>query len=323
MSSLKTTNRITKKKGAAQKKAASFSVKKKLSIASAPKTFDEILRNSAARVRIKRKVTQELLKIKKTEASFAAYASPYTYIYADYLKAGKYVKMTRVIENRLTDLGISGRVHRLSQFKNLEEIIEEDTRRGAATVVIVGDDKMVESAISAIADLDVTLGIIPMGGGEDKIAKLLGIPEGAEACDVLSKRIIEHLDLGKINGKVFISRLAIFGQKAPIVCDHKYEIFSPGGDIIIYNLNLNPKDKDAAGVNPKDGQLEILVKPRVRIGFLKKNIAPSLFFAKELRMRSAALFSVFVDGKKNFYKDIDVEVVPMGLKVIVGRNRMI
>lgn len=300
-----------------KKSSASFSARR------APRSFDEILQSGAARARIKRSVTQELLKIKKTAASSAAPVSPYTYIYADYLKTGKYEKMTRVIENRLTDLGISGRIHRLSQFKNLEEIIEEDARRGVATAVVVGDDKMVESAIAAMQDLNMTLGIIPMGGGEDKIAALLGIPQGVEACDALSRRVIEYLDLGKINGKVFISRLSIFNQKSPMICDHKYEIFSPGGDIIIYNLNLDPKDKDVAVINPKDGRLEILVKSKVKVGFLKKSIAPSLFFARELRMKSGAPFSVFVDGKKNFYKDINVEVVPKGLKVIVGKDRLI
>jgi diacylglycerol kinase family enzyme len=205
----------------------------------------------------------------------------------------------------------------------LEEIIEEDARRGATTVVIVGDDKMVEAAIGAVADLNIVLGIIPMGGGEDRLAELLGIPEGAAACDVLSQRIIETLDVGKINGKMFFSRLSIFGQKTPLICDRKYEIFSPGGDIVIYNLNLDPKDKDAANINPKDGRLEVLVKSKSGFGFFKQNGVPSLFFAKELRMKSEAPFSVFVDGKKIFYKDVDVEVIPRGLKVVVGKNRMI
>ncbi len=323
MPSLKTTSEETEKKGAAKKKAASFSVKKKSLAAKPLKTFDEILRSSTARVKIKKNIARELLKMKKEAGEFKTYVSPYSYIYADYLKTGKFEKMTSAIENRLTDLGIGGRIHRLSQFKNLEEIIEEDVRRGVTTVVIVGDDKMVEAAIGAAADLNVVLGIIPMGGGEDRLAELLGIPEGAAACDVLSQRILETLDVGKINGKMFFSKLSIFGQKMPLVCDRQYEIYSPGGDIVIYNLNLDPKDKDAAGINPKDGRLEVLVKPKAGFGFLKKNGAPSLLFAKELRMKSDAPFSVFVDGRKNFYKDIDVEIVPKGLKVVVGKNRQI
>jgi len=320
-SSKRLETKLSEKKGRGD--SASFSVKKTPVAAKPSKTFEEILRSSTARVKIRKNIARELLKMKKESGDIKTYVSPYTYIYADYLKTGKYEKMTGVIENRLTDLGIGGRIHRLSQFKNLEEIIEEDARRGATTVVIVGDDKMVEAALGAIADLNMVLGIIPMGGGEDRLATLLGIPQGAAACDVLSQRIIETLDIGKINGKMFFSHLSIFGQKSPLVCDHKYEIFSPGGDIIIYNLNLDSKDKDAADINPKDGRLEILVKPKNKFGFLKQSGEPSLLFAKELRMKSGAPFSVFVDGKKNFYKDVSIEVVPKGLKVVVGKGRMV
>ncbi len=310
---------VKKEKSAAKVRAVSI---KKPAIKT-PKTFEEILRSRTARVKIKKNIARELLKMKKESGDIKTYVSPYTYIYADYLKTGRYEKMTSIIENRLTDLGIGGRIHRLSQFKNLEEIIEEDVRRGATTVVIVGDDKMVEAAIGAAVDLNIVLGIIPMGGGEDRLAELLGIPEGAAACDVLSQRIIETLDVGKINGKMFFSHLSIFGQKSPLVCDHKYEIFSPGGDIIIYNLNLNSKNKDATDINPKDGRLEVLVKPKAGFGFLKTRGAPSLLFAKEMRMKSESPFSVFVDGKKNFYKDAVIEIVPKGLKVVAGRGRTI
>lgn len=315
----KTDGKTANKRGGAKESAASFSVK--------AKTFDEILRSRVSRARIKKNIAQELIKMRKPSAEAKTYSSPYIYVYADYLKTDKYEKMTRAIENRLTDLGIGGRIHRLSQYKNLEELIEEDARRGASTVVIVGDDKIVEEAIRVIADLDITLGIIPMGGGEDKIASLLGIPEGALACDILSQRIIEHLDLGRINGKIFISRLSIFGQRVPIVCDKKYEITSLGGDVLIYNLNLDFKDKSAPGADPKDGRFEVLVNPKKsfgRFGFgEKRGEARSLFFAKELRMKSAVPFSVFVDGKKNFYKDADIEIVPKGLKVVVGKGRLI
>lgn len=317
---------MSEKKGRGD--SASFSVKSRTVAAKVKfRTFEEILRDKTARTRIKRSVAQELLKMKKSAAPASAYSSPYTYIYADYLKTGKYEKMTRAIENRLTDLGIGGRIHRLSQFKNLKEIIEEDARRGVTTVVVVGDDSMVEEAIRVIADLNISLGIIPMGGGEDKIASLLGIPEGAPACDVLSQRIIEQLDLGRINGKIFISRLSIFGQRAPIICDKQYEILSPGGDAVIYNLNPDPKDKEALETNPKDGRFEVLVKSKKSFGIFgfgkERGGRQSLFFVKKIKMKSAVPISIFVDGKKNFYKDVDIEIVPKGLKAIVGKNRMI
>jgi diacylglycerol kinase family enzyme len=331
-------NATPAKKSAPKKSGAPFGIngeteiKKKPAIkrASAPairvRTFDEIINDKTARAKVKRNITRELLKIKKTGVESKTYSSPYAYIYADYLKNGKFEKLARAIENRLTDLGIGGKIHRLSQFKNLEEIIEEDARRGVTTVVVVGDDNMAKEALAIIADLDVTLGIIPVGGGEDEIANLLGIPEGVLACDTLSQRIVDYLDIGKINNKIFLSRLYIAGQKTPLVCDGQYEIFSPGGDIIIYNLNLDAKDKDIPDINAKDGKFEILVKPREGLTtkfFGKTKNTYSLFFAKEITIKSNAVFSIFVDGRKNFYKDVEIEIMPKKLKVIVGKNRMI
>lgn len=316
----KTAKNLEIKRGRAKKSAASFSDNK-------IRGLDEIMRDKIIRAKVKKNITQELLKIRKSGAETRVYSSPYTYIYADYLKNGKFEKLTRAIENRLTDLGISGRIHRLSQFKNLEEIIEEDARRGISTAVIIGGDEVVREAIKIIADLNIALGIIPVGSGEDAIANLFGIPEGVAACDVLSQRIVDFLDVGKINNKIFLSRLSIFGQRTPIICDNKYEIFSPGGDVIIYNLDLGAEDNPVGNINVKDGKFEILVKPKEtlgkKLGFGKNKNNYSLFFAKEISIKSNAVFSIYVDGRKNFYKDVEIEIMPKKLKVIVGKGRVI
>ncbi|MFA5133231.1 MAG: diacylglycerol kinase family protein [Patescibacteria group bacterium] len=321
------------KKSAPKKSGASFAISKErikkpvLKPIAKIRTFDEIIRDKTARAKVKRNITQELVKMKKPGIDSRTYSSPYAYIYADYLKGVKFEKIMRGVENRLTDLGISGRIHRLSQFKNLEEIIEEDVKRGVSTVVVVGDDAMVKEAINITADLNVALGIIPVGSGEDSIAALLGVPEGVAACDTLSQRIVDYLDIGKINNKIFLSRLSIFGQRTPIVCDGKYEIFSPGGDIVIYNLDLENKEKLIKKINVKDGRFEVLVKPKetlgMKLGFGKAKSNYSLFFAKEIIMKSTAVFSIYVDGKKNFYKEVEIKILPKKLKVIVGKNRLI
>ncbi|MBU1179880.1 hypothetical protein KJ885_02975, partial [Patescibacteria group bacterium] len=274
-----------------------------------PKSFEEILQQRVARNKMKRRVTRELQKKKKSEQTVKIYSSPYAYIYAPYLKGSKYEKTMRSVENRLTDLGISGRIHRLSQFKNLKEMIEDDLRRGITTIVVVGDDKIVNEAIEIAVEAKIVLGIIPLGG-ENKIASLLGIPEGVEACNILSRRLIQFFDIGKINNKTFFSRLFISGQRVPIICDKQYEIMSFGGDIFIFNLNLEPEDKTIPKINSKDGRFEILARHKQTLGakLLGKKEAKkdSLFYAKNLSMKSNIAFSIYVDGKKNFYKDARV-----------------
>tara|TARA_Y100000310_G_C20121467_1_gene551659 strand:- start:198 stop:512 length:315 start_codon:yes stop_codon:yes gene_type:complete len=101
-----------------------------------------------------------------------------------------------------------------------------------------------------------------------------------------------------------------------------------GGDVYVYNVNLDFTNKNISGVNPKDGRFEVLVKPKqalgIRLGLSKRKATKdSLFFAKKIGIRSSVAFSVYVDEKKNFYKRVDIKIIPKGLRVIVGKGRKI
>ena len=65
----------------------------------------------------------------------------YYYIYDSYLAEKKYESTIARIENRLTDLGINGKINRLSFLKNIHQIIGEEVKRGVKTVVVVGSDE--------------------------------------------------------------------------------------------------------------------------------------------------------------------------------------
>lgn len=293
-----------------------------------PKSLEELLDKARVRAQMKRSITRELKKRKKVITNANIYTSPYSYIYAEYLKGTRHEKHMRSIENRLTDLGIAGKIHRLSQFKNLKEIIDEDVRRGVSTIVVVGDDTIVKSALEAVVGTGVVLGIIPIPTMSNKIAEFFGIAEGVHSCDILSQRIIDKIDVGDINGKIFFSRVFIHSQRAPIVCDKEYEFFSHGSEVTIFNLNLEIEDKSIPKINPKDAKFEIFIKPKTPLGNRfgigkKKEIKNSLFFAKKVSMRSSLVFSVYVDGKKIFYKNAVINIIPKGLKIIVGKNRKI
>ncbi|MFC1612247.1 diacylglycerol kinase family protein [Patescibacteria group bacterium] len=309
-------------------KRPSTSAKRKKSrvVSQKPKSFDEIMKNKASRSRIKRSIKQELLKRKKSDIGIQIYNSPYSYIYAEYLKNPKYTKVLRAIENRLTDLGISGRIHKLSRFKDLSELVKEDLRRGITTIVVIGDDELIKRAMAITSLANVVLGIIPIGE-ESKITPLLGIPEELGACNILAQRLIDCIDIGKINNKVFFSNLYIPGQRVPILCDRQYEIFSFGGDVFIYNLNLNIEDKSLPKVNARDGRLEIIVRPRQGLGdkiLGRENIKnKSLFYGRDLQMKSSIAFQIVVDGKRKAYKEVQIRVLRKRLKLIVGKGRKI
>ena len=149
----------------------------------------------------------------------------YHYICDSFINQKKYEPILHRIEGRLLELGINGKIEKLTLLKNLKELVEEGIKRNAETIVVIGDDKTISKVISFLPNFSVILGIIPVGP-ENKIAKILGIPEGEKACDILSARIIEKIDLGKVNDNYFISSLEIpFSNETVIECDD-YSIFT-------------------------------------------------------------------------------------------------
>ncbi len=251
----------------------------------------------------------------------------YHYVYESFLTDPKFAKQLSAIENRLTDLGIYGSVHRLALFKTMKGTIQDAVRRGAKTLVVVGDDGSVARAIDAIAEFPgVTFGIIPVGD-KNSIAKLLGLDDAMAACDVLSARLVEELDLGKVNSHYFLTSLRIPGAVSA-ECDGRYTV-SPvdGGEICISNFSL---EADGPG-DPRDGRLETMVKTAAR-GFFKSIFSPayagaglSVFPTEKVVVRSAGNVQMNATADGQPYQDAEfrIEIMPRQLKVIVGKGRQI
>ena len=72
-------------------------------------------------------------------------------------------------------------------------------------VVAFGGDGTVGDVMRGLQGTDATLGILPVGTGND-VARNLGIPLGIdEACATVLSGIVRRIDLGTINGKPFIN----------------------------------------------------------------------------------------------------------------------
>src|SRR3989339_839914 len=99
----------------------------------------------------------------------------YLYIYDSFLNDKKYTDSLIKIEKRITDLGIKGKIARLSVLKNMKELITDGVKEGVHTVVAIGNAQTFAKVINIVADLDLTLGLIPIDNN-NPIAKILGIP---------------------------------------------------------------------------------------------------------------------------------------------------
>jgi len=243
----------------------------------------------------------------------------YSYIYDCFLNKSKFEKTLSNIENQITDLGIKGRICRLTLLNNIKATIEEEIRKGATTIVIVGNDKTISQAIDVIVPKNVILGIIPIGE-ENAIAELLGIPEGENACKTLSARMIKNINLGKINDFYFIKEAIVPPTEATIKCDDKYQItyLEPKQTLHIFNYPFFDNQENSSLIT------EILPEMKGFFSKMFKKTAEqkSILNISSLYIHNSAQnIPVTVDGQKIIKSPVIIQKSPSKLRVIVGKNR--
>jgi diacylglycerol kinase family enzyme len=252
----------------------------------------------------------------------------YLYLYDSSLNNKKSSSLLAKIETRLTDLGIGGKIYRLSPLRDIAQLIADEFKTGIKTVVAVGNDKTFTQLINAVAKLDITLGLIPVGS-DNKIAKILGINSPEEGCDIIAARVIEHVDLGRANNTYFISGITISAGNFFIECENQCKIMPHANDEVQI-CNLRPLLATSQGLtnyfNPKDGLLEILIQPLASgfWSFMKKSgpMEKSLIPFRKIAIKSKDCVPVITDGQKVLKTPVEVEIAPKKLKLIVGKNRM-
>lgn len=251
----------------------------------------------------------------------------YVYIYDDFLRNKKYESIVKAMEICLTDFGIAGKILRLNNFTDSKVIIEDEIKRGAKTIIIVGNDQTLGHILSRAATVNCTFGFLPVGGN-NTIAEVLGIPTGIEACTVLSKRRKELLDVGWMNNRYFISQLHVYPARVEVLYDERFRVTaSDKMEIIVCNLQpffwkKSKKDKDVQVVHPQDGKLEAFLRPLTKARWFGYNYEdPSIFPFEEMEIKGDEPFIVEADGRKTKEIKIKIKLAHSKIDMIVGRNR--
>ncbi|OGL74023.1 hypothetical protein A3F28_02845 [Candidatus Uhrbacteria bacterium RIFCSPHIGHO2_12_FULL_57_11] len=249
----------------------------------------------------------------------------YQYIYDSFLGQRQYAKVLAEIENRLTDLGIHGKVDRLSPLKSVAEAIDDGVRRGIKTVVAVGNDETLKKVIEVAPNYKVTVGVIPLGS-PNRMARLLGIPDGSDACETLSARRAVTVDVGRVNGQYFLSSVSIPGGRVTLDCEGKYRVTPVGaGAVHICNLAaVGGRDLPTHISDPCDGFLDAVIEPAEgRFPWRKKsNKAPTILPLRRISVTSHKPFSALADGRQIRNSIMHLEILPLKLKIIAGKQRM-
>lgn len=244
----------------------------------------------------------------------------YYYLYDSFLSQKKYYQILAKIETRLTDLGINGKINHLSFLKNIQQVLSEEVKRGIKNIIAVGNDKTFSQVINLAADLNVTIGFIPIGEN-NTIAKLLGIPEGEKACDVLSSRIVEKIDLGKINNYYFLTSVEMIGQNISLELDDSCLINLEGQNSVVNISNLNHVYQ--TDCRPNDDYLNVFIETREKKLFKSDKKTLSQLAGKKIKITSKKTLPILLSDEKRIIKTPALAIIlPKKIKVIMGKNRI-
>src|SRR5581483_1535115 len=95
------------------------------------------------------------------------------------------------------------------------ELTRTAIKEGNTHIVAIGGDGLVHQVANALVRTDATLGIIPVGVGND-FARGLGIPLDIEkAVDVIVAGVEQRVDVGQANDRYFFS-IAVLGLAAAV-----------------------------------------------------------------------------------------------------------
>ncbi|MDO8667982.1 MAG: diacylglycerol kinase family protein [bacterium] len=246
------------------------------------------------------------------------------FIYDSFLNQKKYDRLLARIETRITDLGLNGKISRSSLMRNIGETVKNELKRGAKTIIAVGNNKTISQIIGLLVGSSVPLAIIPIGEENNDIARGLGIESVDQACDILSARLLARLDLGLANQNYFLSDATIENQGTVVDMSDNYTIeATKTGLIHVLNLaNAKIKLPPKVKILPDDGVLELVISAQSKKNLFSKSARgdQSIFKIKKVIINNPKA-QLILDGSISMPTPATITVVKQGLNVIVGKSR--
>lgn len=254
------------------------------------------------------------------------------YIYDSFVNQKKYDNTIGRIETRITDLGLNGKIIRLGVMSSIYDSIENEILKGAKTIIAVGNNSLLNQVINSIARLfsmgginkSVPVGFIPIGNKNNDIATYLGIDINEQACNTISARRVQKLDLGRINDHYFLTQATITTEGTTVEIDKNYSIeIMEKGEVGVVNLPLNLDLPETIKSTAKDGILELYIKTKHTKKFLPISSGKtnqSVFSFKKLRIMNPKN-PVIIDNSIKVPTPVEVTIAKEKINLIVGKSR--
>lgn len=242
------------------------------------------------------------------------------YLYDAFVLDKKFAPILDRIESRIIELGINGRVEKLTPLRNIKEIIELGIKAGAHTIVVVGNDHTFLKALQVVAQhTTCALGFLPIG--ESQLGSLFGITDPLEGCNTLSRRITKQLPLGKANQTFFLSEVtADFAAGTVLRCNEQWNLITQTEHTICTITNPGSRGHES-------NQLQVTLEPQGNSSsWLRKakRLHPTTVLVNKVSIdhpESAA--SLALDHTTVLKSPVGFSIKPKAIKVIVGKQRKI
>lgn len=248
----------------------------------------------------------------------------YVYIYDAVTGKKRYNKTLINIEKKITDLGLNGKIIRLEGISNAQKIIQDEIKYGVKTVVVVGTDETVNTALNAIMNTSENkedapaLAIIPIKEKDNAIAGALGIKGPLNGCDVLLARRVERITIPQINNTFFLSQINTQSPDVQLQIQEGFSIeMTNPGELNIINFPLEKQSQKDLHINPKNKLLKLLIHPFKKES---KNINYSVFSLQKLSVNQTSK-PVIVDNCLHIDAPAEIKTTSHKIDIIVGKNR--
>ncbi len=251
------------------------------------------------------------------------------YIYDSFVNQKKYDSTTAKIETRITDLGLNGKIVRLGMMNSVDEVINNEIKKGAKTIVVVGNNDIFNKAINAIAKTSqeitltkkIPLGFIPVGKKNNDIAKFLGIGFEESACNIISARRIQTLDLGLANDNYFLTEASITTSGTNLEIDQNYtiEIKEPG-TIKIINFPVNTKLPKNFYCCAQDQILDLYIEKTQKKKLFSGNKEENSLIPFKLLTVINKKKPLIIDETKKLNTPVNIQIAKQKISLIVGKG---
>ena len=239
----------------------------------------------------------------------------YCFIYGRELSERRYEQNLLAIENRLSDLDLSGSVIRLHDCRNLSLSLAEQKKRGVSTFVVLGNQTAFFESFEALMQTEQPIGYIPFSTNE--LSLYLGVPPLVQACDVLSARTTELMDVGLVNNHPFLLQFELKGFEGKVHCGDSYTC-SPKSPALVRIKNTSPADASR-------DQLEMTLDVSYSTGwslFSRKQVTHTSIIRDDFVIEATKQSQAALDGELFEGTQFTCSIRKKAVRLIAGKDRL-